>query len=155
MKKLTLFLVAVVGLAMAVPQSRGRVLELVEPLRDANRERSAMRALEGIALDVQRAHARTGAYPQPAGFADWLRDNSDDDADPWGSPYYIEVFADSFVVASAGGDVRPRTDDDVRLVSRREPNAAGMGSAFTPPAPPPSSAKSSAIRKAREAQGGQ
>jgi len=151
LKKFTLFLVAGIVLAMVVPQSRSRVLEFVRPFRDANRERTATRTLKQIATDVQRAQARTGAYPQPAAFADWLRDTYDSADDPWGSAYYIEVYGDSFVVASAGPDVRARTSDDIRLVRKREPTAAGMGSAFQPPAPPPSSAKSTAVQKTQEA----
>lgn len=151
MKKLTLFIIAAFAIALLVPQSRAAILDLAAPLLDANRARSAERALERIAVDVQRAQARTGAYPPPADFASWMIDNEIGADDPWGSPYYIEILADSLVVGSPGPDLRSRTADDIRVTRRREATAAGMGSAFQPPAPPSSGVKSTALKKAKEA----
>lgn len=151
MKKLALFVIALVGIGMLVPQSRARLLDLMAPLSKRSGERSARRHLDRIALDLQRTEARTGALTQPAAFRGWLQDNYGSDQDPWGSPYYLEVYSDSFVVGSLGADARWLSEDDVRLVTRREVTAAGLGSALTPPAPPSSGVKSTAIRKAQEA----
>jgi hypothetical protein len=150
-KKLALIVVALVGIGMLVPQSRARIFDLMAPLGLMRGERAARRHLDRIAVDLQRTEARTGAFPQPAAFGEWLRENYGSDRDPWGSPYYLAVYADSFVVGSPGEDTRWLSEDDLRLVMRREVTAAGLGSALTPPAPPSGGVKSSAIRKAQEA----
>lgn len=151
MKKLAIFVIALVGIGMLVPQSRARILDLMTPLNKMNGERSARRHLDRIAIDLLRTEARTGSFTQPGAFGGWLRENYGSDQDPWGSPYYLQVYADSFVVGSLGADARWLSDDDVRLVTRREVTAAGLGSALTPPAPLSSGVKSTAIRKAQEA----
>lgn len=137
--------------AMAVPQSRARILDAVPLLGEYDRRHSARRALKAIAVELQLAEARTGAYPRPEEFARWLEQAGEDVLDPWGSTYYLEVFADSFVVGSLGPDSRWRSEDDVRVLKRREPTAAGLGSAYQPPPPPSSGVKSTGLRKAKDA----
>ncbi len=151
MKKLLLCVIAVACVAMLVPQTRARILTAIGPLDEYNRRHTARRALKGIAVDVQREQARTRAYPRPDGFARWLEESGESPVDPWGSAYYLEIFPDSFVVGSLGPDSRWRSEDDIRVLTRREPTAAGLGSAYQPPAPPSSGVKSSGVRKAQEA----
>lgn len=151
MKKILIFLIVVAGLAMLEPRSRTRIITLITPISEASYKRTAAREVEQIALAVVRAEARTGGYPQPGGFGNWLTENDRSAQDPWGSGYYLELFADSFVVGSPGGDAQRRTADDIRAVEHRQATAAGLGSAFTPPAPPASSTKSRATRAAAEA----
>jgi hypothetical protein len=151
-KKILLFLLVAAVIAWLEPRSRAQILKLVRPVTDAGRSGSAQIALKRIALDVERSVAQTGSYPQPDAFERWLEETQYSPRDPWGSPYYLEVFPDSFVVGSRGPDSKMRTADDVRVARRREPTAAGLGSAYTPPAPPSSGVKSRAIRKARELQ---
>lgn len=154
MKKLVLLLVAFAGLALLEPRSRAQIMKVIRPVSEARQQRSAARALRQIAIDVQRTEARTGRYPQPAAFAEWLLQTDRSVRDPWGSAYYLELFADSFVVGSPGPDSRKRTADDVRVARRREASAAGLGSALSPPAPPSSGVKSRAIRAAEAARKG-
>ncbi len=154
MKKILLFLVVVAGLAMLEPRSRTRIMTLITPVSEASNKRTAAREVEQIALAVVRAEARTGGYPQPGGFASWLAENDRSALDPWGSGYYLELFADSFVVGSPGADAQRRTEDDIRFKERRRATAAGLGSAYTPPAPPSSSTKSRATRAAEAARKG-
>ncbi len=135
MKKILVLLVVLLSAAMLEPRSRAYVLDLIGPLGDRHRRGAAERALKRIAVDVQREAARSGAFPQGA-FDRWLKQVKQDPQDPWGSAYYLEVFADSIVVASPGPDERKRTGDDVRVVRRREHTAAGLGTAFEPPAAP-------------------
>jgi hypothetical protein len=149
-KKLAI-VVVLAGLAWFEPHSRAQLQKLVRPLTEGHRAGSAERKLKQIAVDVQRSEARIGALPQPGDFNRWLMQTYDSAEDPWGSAYYLEVYADSFVVASLGPDAYPRTADDVRVVHRREPTAAALGSAYQPPAPPSSGVKSSAVRNAKEA----
>jgi hypothetical protein len=155
-KKIFLLVVILAGLAMMDPGLRERALQLVGPLRVANQQRSAQSALEEIAAAVAKAASETGAYPQPGGLRAWLEGRDQAGEDPWGSAYYFELFADSFVVGSSGPDARPRTDDDLRLAQRRTQPEAGVLIIDYQPAPPPSSAartgKSRAMEAARRQQ---
>jgi hypothetical protein len=153
-KKVILLLIAVAAIAFLVPQSRARMMSAIPFLSEASNQRSATRALQQIATDVQTTEAQTGRYPQTEAFRDWLVQADLSAQDPWGSEYYLEVFPDSFVVGSPGPDSRRRTPDDIRLAERRVATAAGLGTAFTPPAPPPSSTKSRAMRAAEAASKG-
>ncbi len=159
MKKILVLLLVLLAAALLEPRSRAYLLDLSGPLGDRHRRGSAERALKRIAVDVQRAAARDGAYPQ-ASFDRWLKQQKRNPQDPWGSAYYLEVFADSFVVGSAGPDERKRTTDDIRVVRRRASTAAGLGTALEPPAAPsvrlkkvdPWSVRDSASARARRGQ---
>lgn len=159
MKKILVLLLVLLAAAMLEPRARAHVLDLIGPLGDRHRAGTAKRALERIAVDVQRAAARNGAYPE-AGFDRWLKEANRNPQDPWGSLYYLEVFADSFVVGSPGPDERLRTGDDVRVARRREHTAAALGTALEPPAAPsvrlkkvdPWSVRDSASARARRGQ---
>ncbi len=135
MKKILVLLLVLLAAATLEPRARARVLDLIGPLGDRQRAGTTKRALDRIAVDVQRAAARNHTYPE-AGFDRWLEQANRNPRDPWGSLYYLEVFADSFVVGSPGPDERKRTGDDVRVARRREPTAAGLGTALQPPAAP-------------------
>lgn len=156
MKKIFLLVVVLAGLAMMDPRLRERALQLVSPINEASQQRSAQRALEGIAAAVASAATETGAYPQPGGMSLWLEERDRAGEDPWGSAYYFELFADSFVVGSPGPDARLRTDDDLRLAQRRVQPQPGVLITDFQPAPPPSSAartgKSRAMEAARRQQ---
>ncbi len=159
MKKILVLLLVLLGAALLEPRSRAHILDLAGPLGDRHRRGSAERALKRIAVDVQRAAARTGTYPT-AGFDRWLTELDKSAKDPWGSAYYLEVSADSFVVGSPGPDERPRTGDDVRVTQPREHSAAGLGTALQPPAAPsvrlkkvdPWSVRDSASARARRTE---
>lgn len=153
MKKVVLFLLVVLGLALLEPRSRAEILNWI-PLADAGRQQSAKRALERIGLELQRTAAQTGAYPQPDAFNQWLARVDQSAQDPWGTDYYLQLFADSFVVCSPGPDARRHTADDLRWARRRAATAAGTHPAATvdvsdlAPRPPSSGVKSRAMRKA-------
>jgi hypothetical protein len=160
-KKAILFLVILAGLALLEPRSRTQIMRLVEPIGVAGREHSAERALKRIAEDVQQTVAETGIYPQPGDFDRWLVQSHGSAEDPWGSRYYLELFADSFVVGSPGPDARRQTSDDLRLSQRRSTSASAMRQpatpvatqpGYSPPAPPSSGVKSKAIERARRAR---
>lgn len=159
MKKAILFLVILSGLALLEPRSRAQIMQLVGPI--GGREHSAERALKRIADEVQRTAAETGIYPQPGDFDRWLVQSHGSAEDPWGSPYYLELFADSFVVGSPGPDTRRQTSDDLRLSQPRNASPSAMGQPttpvatphdYSPPAPPSSGVKSKAIERARRAR---
>jgi len=158
-KKAILFLVVLSGLALLEPRSRAQIMQLVGPI--GGREHSAERALKRIADELQRTAAETGIYPQPGDFDRWLLQSHGSAEDPWGSRYYLELFADSFVVGSPGPDTRRQTTDDLRLSQRRSASTSAMRlpttpvatqPGHTPPAPPSSGVKSTAIERARRAR---
>ena len=156
MKKILLFLIIIAGLAFLEPRSRTQIMKVIRPASEAARQRSAERALQRIALDVQKTATETGLYPQPDVFDRWLQQARRSAQDPWGSDYYIEIYTDSIVVASPGPDSRRRTPDDLRLAKRRLAKGASTarapsGYSVPEPAPPSSSLKSSAMRKATQA----
>jgi hypothetical protein len=144
-------LVIVAGIAMFEPRTRERILSYFPTLSATTQQRSAQRAVEQIALEVQETADQTGVYPQPNEFERWLRDAERETEDPWGSAYFLELFPDSFVVGSAGADRRRHSEDDVRQTKFRGPKAAHLQPGYSPPAPPPSGVKASAIRGAKEA----
>ncbi len=151
MKKVLVFLVIIGGLAMLEPRSREKIFSFFPALSAATHQRSAERAVKLIALDVQQSAEETGVYPHPNAFAEWLERSDQKRNDPWGSLYYIELYPDSFVVGSPGPDSRTRSGDDVRLAKLRGPNAERLQPGYSPPAPPPSGVKASAIRGAKKA----
>ncbi len=148
MKKALLLIVVLIGIGLLLPRSRE---QLVGPFREAGQRRSAERQLEEIVADIQTAERETGSYPEPGMFAGWLTQRNRKAEDPWGSRYYFEVYADSFVVGSPGPDARARSDDDVRRARRLKLVEPGVLIVDHAPAPPPSSASGTAKSKAMEA----
>lgn len=151
MKRVLIFVILIGAVALFEPRTRERFLSLFPTLSAATQQRSAERTLTQIALEVQQDAIETGAYPQPAGFAGWLEGTRRPRRDPWGADYYLELYPDSFVVGSSGPDARRRTGDDVRLAKLRGPDAERLRPGYSPPAPPASGVKASAIRNAKEA----
>jgi hypothetical protein len=149
--KVFVLVLALAALAVLVPDTREQVTQLVGKIGSGGQQRTAQHALKFIASDVRQAAAETGAYPVPGALRAWLERRGRDGEDPWGSPYYFEISADSFVVGSPGPDSRPRTDDDLRLAERRLAAEPGVLIVDHQPSPPPSSAKRTAISKAKEA----
>jgi hypothetical protein len=158
MKKVFLFLIILAGLAMLEPRSRAVILRRLGP----GPEHRVEQTLAQIADRIRANATETGIYPFPDAFAQWLADRSLQVQDAWGSPYYLELLADSFVVGSPGPDARRWTGDDLRLSTRRPERAptarqgndpAGTPPPITPPAPPASGVKETAIERARRARG--
>ncbi|NIR44389.1 MAG: hypothetical protein GWN99_00510 [Gemmatimonadetes bacterium] len=152
MKKILLLLLVLGGLAMLDPRVREWALQFAGPIGEVGQRRSAERALDDIAAELAKAATETGVYPQPGSLRLWLQGQDLDGTDPWGSAYYLELFADSFVVGSPGPDARVRSDDDLRLAQRRvQPKPGVLINDDLQPAPPPSSAARTGKSKAMEA----
>lgn len=113
-----LFLLA--ALAWGIPQSRERIQGGIKTLLDKRSTSGVERTLRRMVVDLERTADESGIFPQPDVFEDWLLQTYRSAADPWGSTYYYRIWADSFMVGSAGPDTVLRTDDDIRLTQRRE-----------------------------------
>ncbi len=157
MKKVLLFFLIIAGIAFLEPRSRAQIMKLAGPASETSRQQKTERALERMAIDVQKTADEVGLYPQPDVFDQWLMQTYRSAQDPWGSEFYFEIYIDSFVVGSPGPDSTRRTTDDLRLTTRRGRTAAAAsgastaGSSYSPPAPPASGVKNSAIQKAQQA----
>jgi hypothetical protein len=149
--KVFVLVLALAGLAVLVPNTREQITQLVGKIGSGGQQRTAQHALKFIASDIRQAAAETGAYPASGALRAWLEQRGRGGEDPWGSSYYFELSADSFVVGSPGPDSRLRTDDDLRLAERRLVAKPGVMIIDHQPTPPPSSAKRTAITKIREA----
>jgi len=151
MKKVLIFLIIAGGVALFEPRSRQQIIDLFPSLSATTHRRKAERAVRQIALDVKKDADETGTHPQSSEFGAWLAENRHGAEDPWGSNYYFELHPDSFVVGSPGPDTKRRTEDDIRQLKYRGPKAAQLQPGYSPPAPPPSGVKNSAMRNAQQA----
>jgi len=136
MKKLVLLLLIAYGLLSAKPDLRERVVPQVEPaihrasswmvprvrpLFDPVLRWSANGELRLIARRLELRQANSRSLPRPDEFQRFLEEtqiSGRGGLDPWGTPYYLVVTPDSFVVGSAGPDQVAGTEDDLRQVRR-------------------------------------
>lgn len=111
MKKLFLLALVALGVALAVPSSRAKI---VVPISNRIKQEIVPRRLGAIAGMVE-ARLRTGRGLPPArSFESWMAANSSSSAtDPWGNVYWVEGQRDGFVVGSNGPDGQRGTADDI------------------------------------------
>jgi hypothetical protein len=112
-KKLLYLGVICLGVAMAVPTTRARLLETAAPVTDSFRSRITVRRVSAMA-DQLTARVNRGEG-LPGNFEGWLRrEFTGTPEDAWGNPYYLQARRDGFVVGSTGPDGVHGTDDDIR-----------------------------------------
>lgn len=112
--KLFMWLLVAFAIAMAVPQSRARLVEEVTPVLDEFRARLVPRRLEVMADQLEVRVGRGEGFP--ANFEGWLgRSFSGPELDPWGNHYYLQVSRRTFTVGSLGPDGEANTPDDIEL----------------------------------------
>ena len=102
----------------AIPTSRARINDFVDPVVDAYKAKMVPTRLEIIAdqLDV-RIQRGQGL---PGHFEGWLRrDFSGAAVDPWDNPWYLSSGRRGYTVGSRGPDGLMNTPDDI-IVERRE-----------------------------------
>jgi len=120
-KKLLLFALAALAVAMAVPSSRAEIqARAVTPVLDAIGNRLAPGRLEAMAdqLDVRLGRGEG----LPGAFEGWLRrDYSGPELDPWERPWFIDQGRRSYTVGTMGPDGVKGTADDI-TVTRNLPN---------------------------------
>lgn len=114
--KLILLLIVGFGIAMAVPETRGRI---VAPVRERIYLEMTPRRLEMIANRLDSEPGALASVRDAAGLEDWiLRNTSIAPRDPWGNRYYVERRGDGFVLGSSGPDGVRANGDDI-TASRR------------------------------------
>lgn len=112
-KKLVLFLFALLAVAMAVPRSRAEIQNrAIKPVLDNIGGRIAPGRLRAMAdqLDVRLGRGEG----LPTVFEGWLRrDYSGPELDPWDRPWYITTGRGNYTVGSMGPDGVQGTTDDI------------------------------------------
>ena len=112
-KKLFLFLFALLAIGMAVPSTRAEIQNrAIKPVLDNIGARIAPGRLRAMAdqLDVRLGRGEG----LPSGFDGWLRrDYSGPELDPWDRPWYLETGRRTYTVGSMGPDGEQGTADDI------------------------------------------
>ena len=120
-KKLFLFLLALLAVGMAIPSTRAEIRSrAVTPVFDEIGGRLAPGRLEAMAdqLDVRLGRGEG----LPGAFDAWLRrDYTGPEQDPWDNPWFIRANRRSYTVGSMGPDGAEGTPDDI-TVERDLPN---------------------------------
>jgi hypothetical protein len=112
--KIFMWLLVGLAIAMAVPQSRARLVDEMTPVLDEFRARLVPRRLDTMADQLEVRVGRGEGFP--SNFEGWLgRSFSGPELDPWGHHYYLQVRRRSFTVGSLGPDGEPATEDDIEL----------------------------------------
>jgi len=113
MGKIFLFLLVLLGAAMAIPATRAKINDAAIPIIDNFRGKIVPGRLKVMAdqLDVRLSRGES----LPAGFEGWLRrDYSSVPEDPWGNIYYLETNRRGYTIGSMGPDGIQGNVDDIR-----------------------------------------
>lgn len=115
-KKLLVFCLLVLGVAMAVPSTRAQIQgRAITPVMDAIRVRLVPRQLDAMAdqLDVRLSRAERLPVDN---FGAWVRrDYTGPELDPWDHAWYLQVGRRQYTVGSMGRDGQQGTDDDLTV----------------------------------------
>ncbi len=112
--KLIMLVFVVLGIGLAVPSTRAKIMDRIAPVADGLRAKLVPRRLEAMADQLATRVSRGEAYP--GNFEGWLqRSYSGVPEDPWGAFYYLQTNRDGFTVGSNGPDGLPNTDDDITV----------------------------------------
>jgi len=118
MGRIILFLLVILGAAMAIPATRTKLTDAAAPLVNKVKAKIVPGRLEVMADQLEVRLGRGQGLP--ASWEGWLRrDYSSVPEDPWDNIYYIEVGRRGFTVGSMGPDGIQGNDDDI-TVERRQ-----------------------------------
>ena len=115
MKKVIGALIVLLAVGAAIPATRARMAEAIDPLFEGIRAKVTPRKVEAIA-DQLDARLRLG-QGLPGNWEAWLRrDYTGDVEDAWGNPWYLDTRRRGYyAVGSMGPDGEQGTDDDIRV----------------------------------------
>lgn len=117
MGKLIFLIIIVLGIGMAIPQTRAKMLDAGAPVINKMKAKLVPARLEAMADQLEVRVGRGQGYP--TSWEGWLQhDYSGVPEDPWGNMYYMETNRTGFVVASNGPDGVAHTADDIKLERR-------------------------------------
>ena len=112
-KKLIMLAFVALGVAMAVPSTRGQLSDQVRPIKDRIGASLVPRRLTAMANQLEVRLGRGEGFP--VRFDGWLRrDFTSSEFDPWDNLYYLQQGRRSYTVGSMGPDGVQGTDDDIR-----------------------------------------
>lgn len=113
-KKLIMLAFLALAVGMAIPKTRVRIAESVQPIKNAIGERLVPRRLDVMADQLDVRLGRAEGLPQ--NFLGWLRrDYSGVPEDPWDNIYYLAPGRRDYTVGSMGPDGIQGTDDDITV----------------------------------------
>ena len=119
-----IFLIAVVALlaGLAIPATRPKILEQIDPVLYPIHKWQNESEMDQIARELL-AFERT-YYRLPTdrnGFPGWMEGQfaPESQADTWGTPYELRVWTDSLSIVSGGPDRTIDTPDDLRFTQLR------------------------------------
>lgn len=112
--KLFFLLLAVLGIGMAVPQTRAKMTEAAAPVLNGFKAKLVPARLEAMADQLDVRLGRGEGFP--ANWEGWLnRDFSSAPTDPWGNLYFLQSGRGSYTVGSKGPDGVENTADDIKV----------------------------------------
>jgi hypothetical protein len=116
-KKLFFFALLVLGVTMAVPAGRARMVAAAKPYLDRAKTKMVPSRLQAMADQLAVRVGRGEGYPN--NWPGWLeRDYAGVPEDPWGNLYYLKQNRTGFVVGSNGPDGRQGSADDLTVERR-------------------------------------
>jgi hypothetical protein len=122
--RLFLLLLVVLGVALYLPDSRARLMELGRPAIEPGFRWMTQQELNRIATDFEVYIGGRGVEPIGRGeFDEWLDDRYPrprSRIDSWGTRYSVEVTRTGFTVRSAGPDLTLETTDDLVAEGSRD-----------------------------------
>lgn len=125
MLKILFYLAIALGAALYFPQSRAVVLDVSEPILNPVRRWSTRGEMQRIARELESQSQTGSGFPvNQEEFAAWIDRNYEEAAgsrtDPWGNPYTLRFWPDSFGVVSSGPDGELQTGDEVVVTGELE-----------------------------------
>lgn len=117
MGKVVLTALILLGLSLAIPQTRPTVIEHSEPVLYPVYMWQVKSEMERIGLEVTSFENQYYKLPTSASkFPGWLASRFKEEkarTDSWGTEYRFKIWPDSFGIISAGPDREHATEDDI------------------------------------------
>jgi len=112
--KIILLLIVVLGILMAVPSTRAKMMDKAAPVMNGVKAKLVPKRLEVMADQLAVRVNRGEGFP--SSWESWLeRDYTGVPEDPWGNLYYLVQGRGSFTIGSKGPDGVQNSADDIKL----------------------------------------
>ncbi len=115
--KIILLLVVVLGIGMAVPSTRAKMVAQAAPVMNKFKAKLVPGRLEVMADQLEIRVNRGEGFP--SSWEGWLtRDYTSAPQDPWGALYYLQTSRSGFTVGSVGPDGVQGNQDDITVTRK-------------------------------------